>query len=73
VKRSNVEEKNAKTYEKENALPLTRRFGERGGAKHFPAYRMQIEEFAKINAVRFNNEDDLIALFVFCESLNTSR
>ena len=38
--------------------------------KQFPAFRNQIEAFAKENMIRFDNEDDLIRLLVYCSELN---
>jgi hypothetical protein len=35
--------------------------------KQFPAFRMPIEAFIKEHNTRFDNEDDLKALFIFCE------
>ena len=38
--------------------------------KQFPAFRNQIEAFARENKIRFDNKDDLIRLLVYCSELN---
>ena len=38
--------------------------------KQFPAFRKQIEEYAKENMIRFDNADDLKKLLVYCIELN---